>query len=101
MKKNDTIRCINKADVRQMMSDLSEAGFHAVAGGSNGLTITITAVHETRYIVQAREGAAVQKVYCDTREEADEMYEKFTSGYTFVEMLEGYAGEWKTIKQTW
>ncbi|MBQ1402030.1 MAG: hypothetical protein IIY90_01865 [Oscillospiraceae bacterium] len=101
MKKNDIIRCASKADVRQMMQDLSRAGFHAVAGGSNGMTITITEVPETRYMVQARDGASVQKAYCDTKEEADYIYEKYTQEFELVEMLEGYPGEWKSIAQTW
>ena len=101
MKKNDVIRCASKADVRQMMQDLSLAGFHAVAGGSNGLTITITGVPETRYMVQARDGADVRKAYCDTKEEADYIYEKYAQQFEFVEMLEGYPGEWKSIAQTW
>lgn len=101
MKKNDVIYCKSKADVRQMMQDLSLAGFHAVAGGSNGLTITITEVPETQYMVQARDGASVRKAYCDTKEEADYIYEKYTQEFEFVEMLEGYPGEWKSIAQTW
>ena len=101
MKKNDIIRCFDKADVRQMMQDLSLAGFHAVAGGSDGLTITITEVPETRYMVQARDGASVRKAYCDTKEEADYIYEKYTQEFEFVEILEGYPGEWESIAQTW
>ena len=101
MKKNDVIYCASKADVRQMMQDLSRAGFHAVAGGSNGLTITITEVPETRYMVQARDGASVRKAYCDTKEEADYIYEKYTQEFEFVEILEGYPGEWESIAQTW
>ena len=100
MKKNDVIYCKSKEDVRQMMQDLSLAGFHAVAGFEN-LTITITEVPETRYLVQAREGASVRKAYCDTKEEADYIYEKYTQEFEFVEMLEGYPGEWESIAQTW
>ena len=101
MKLNDVIFCTNKADVRQTLSDLDAAGFHAVAGGGNGLTITITGVPETRYLVQAREGACVRKAYCDTLEEADYIYEKYAQEFEFVEMLEGYPGEWESIAQTW
>lgn len=101
MKKNDVIRCASKADVRQTMQDLSLAGFHAVAGGSDGLVITITGVPETQYLVQARDGANVRKAYCDTKEEADYIYEKYAQEFEFVEMLEGYPGEWESIAQTW
>ena len=101
MKKNDTIRCTDKADVKQFLQDLSLAGFHAVAGGSDGLTITITGVPETQYLVQARDGANVRKAYCDTKEEADYIYEKYAQEFEFVEMLEGYPGEWESIAQTW
>ena len=75
MKKNDVIHCKSKEDVRQMMQDLSLAGFHAVACGSDGLTITITEVPETRYLVQALDGTSLRMAYCDTKEEADYFYE--------------------------
>ena len=101
MKKNDVIHCASKEDVRQMMQDLNLAGFHAVAGGSNGLTITITEVPETQYMVRARTGGDIRKAYCDTKEEADYIYEKYTQEFEFVEMLEGYPGEWESIAQTW
>ena len=101
MKKNDVIYCKSKEDVRQMMQDLSLAGFHAVAGGSDGLTITITEVPETRYLVQALDGTSLRMAYCDTKEEADYFYEKYTQEFEFVEMLEGYPGEWESIAQTW
>lgn len=101
MKLHDTILCASHAEVRQLLHDLSLAGFHAVAGGGNGLTITITGVPDTEWLVQAREGGATQKVYCVTREEAEDIYEELCRGYVFVEMLEGYAGEWQSIAQTW
>lgn len=101
MKKNDVIYCKSKEDVRQTMRDLSLAGFHTVAGGSDGLVITITGVPETQYLVQARDGANVRKAYCDTKEEADYIYEKYAQEFEFVEMLEGYPGEWESIAQTW
>lgn len=49
MKLYDTILCTSHAEVRQFLQDLSLAGFHAVAGGGNGLTITITGVPDTEH----------------------------------------------------
>ena len=100
MKKNDVIYCASKEDVRQMMQDLSLAGFHAVAGFED-LTITITEVPETQYMVRVLDGTSLRKAYCYTREEADYIYEKYTQEFEFVEMLEGYPGEWESIAQTW
>lgn len=97
MKKNDVIRCASKADVRQMMQDLSLAGFHAVAGGSDGLIITITGVPETRYLIQAKRGRSRRKVICETRKEADYFFEKYEQDFDFVRMMEGYESEWKII----
>ena len=97
MKKNDVIRCTSKEDVRQMMQDLNRAGFHAVAGGSDGLVITITGVPEPQYQVRAKRGRSRRKVYCETRKEADYFFEKYAQEFEFVEMLEGYPGEWKII----
>lgn len=100
MKKNDVIHCKSKEDVRQMMQDLSLAGFHAVAGGSDGLTITITGVPETRYLVRTWDGVNFGMAYCDTKKEADYFYEKYIQEVEFVEMLEGYPGEWESIAST-
>lgn len=49
MKLYDTILCTSHAEVKQFLQDLSLAGFHAVAGGDNGLTITITGVPDTEH----------------------------------------------------
>lgn len=103
MKKNDVIYCPSKEAVEQTMRDLSLAGFHAEPLGQKGLAhrLLITGVPDTRYVVQARDGADVRKAYCDTKEEADYIYEKYTQEFEFVEMLEGYPGEWESIAQTW
>ena len=97
MKLNDVIFCANKADVRQTLSDLDAAGFHAVAGGGNGLTITITGVPDTRYLVQAGRGRSRKKVICETRKEADYFFEKYEQDFDFVRMMEGYESEWKIM----
>ena len=102
MRKNDTIQCANKEDVKQMLKDLSAAGFHAVVGGSSGLIITITGVPETEYLVQAADGhGRRQNAYCSTQEEAEEIYGEYCNSYAFAEILKGYPGEWESIAQSW
>lgn len=95
MKKYDTIRCKDRDDVRQVLRDLSTAGFHAVADGNDGLTITITGVPETEYLLQAWSQEGTQHCYCATLEEAKEAAQAMLeSGYEYAEICEGYPGEW-------
>lgn len=100
MKKNDTIRCASAEEVRQILQDLGVAGFHAVAGGRGGLTVTITEVPETEYLVQAWTAAGTQHTYCDTMEEAEEALRVMIEvGYEYAEICEGYPGEWTPVKR--
>lgn len=98
MRKYDTIRCSSKEEVRAILRDLGLAGFHAVVGGGS-LIITITGVPDTSYVVQAADqNGRQQKAYCDTYEEAEEIAAEYGSQYEFVEILEGYPGEWKVVE---
>ena len=103
MKKGDIITCANGADLKQMLRDLSLAGFHAVHDSSYGRhAIRITEVPEIEYLVQARsEGGRIQKAYCDTLEEAEDIAAEYGSSFQWVEILKGYAGEWETVSQSW
>ena len=102
MKKYSTIRCKDGNEVRQTLQALGMAGFHAVAGGQDGRTITITEVPETQYLVQARDqNGRAQRAYCSTKAEAVEVFEELARGYEYAEVLEGYPGEWESIAQTW
>lgn len=100
MKIYDTIRCHDKADVRKTLRSLSIAGFHAVVGG-DGLTITITEAPGSSYLVQAADqNGRQQKAYCDTYEEAMEIAAEYGNQYEYVEVLNGYPGEWKEVSET-
>lgn len=99
MKKHDTIRCSSKYDVRITLQNLGLAGFHAVAGGQDGLTLTITEVPETEYLVQAWSDDDTQHAYCSTLEEAEEQARTWIdSGYGYAEICSGYPGEWERVK---
>ena len=94
MRRYDTIRCGNEKEIRQVLQDLDVAGFHAVVGG-DGLTITITEVPETEYLVQAWNQETTQHTYCATLEEAKEAAQQMLdAGYGYAEICEGYPGEW-------
>ena len=103
MKKGDIISCTNGADLKQMLRDLSLAGFHAVHDSSYGRhVIRITEVPETEYLVQARsEGGRIQKAYCGTLEEAEDIAAEYGSSFQWVEILKGYPGEWEPVSQSW
>lgn len=100
MKRYDTLRCSNAEDVRAQLRNLNAAGFHAVVGGQDGLTVTITEVPETGYLVRALTAAGTQHTYCGTMEEAEEaLYAMIASGYEYAEICEGYPGEWTPVKR--
>lgn len=95
MKKYETIRCKDRDEVRQVLRDLSTAGFHAVADGRDGLTVTITEVPETEYLLQVWSQGKTRHCRCETLEEAKEIACIFLeSGYEYAEICEGYPGEW-------
>ena len=102
MKKDDIIDCANEKDLKQTLRDLGLAGFHAVKDSGDNFDIRITGVPETQYLVEARDqNGRCQKVYCDTLEEAGEIATEYGTGYEFVEILKGYAGEWESVAQSW
>ena len=95
MKKGDIIQCHDQ-------KDLELAGFHAVVSYDCAYTLRITGVPETQYLVEARDHhGAMQRAYCDTLEEAGEIATEYGNGYEFVEILNGYPGEWESIAQSW
>lgn len=102
MKKGDIIICRDSKNLKQTLRDLDLAGFHAVKDSGDNFDIRITGVPETQYLVEARDHhGAMQRAYCDTLEEAGEIATEYGTGYEFVEILKGYAGEWETISQSW
>lgn len=46
-------------------------------------------------VAAADQNGRRQNAYCDTLEEAEEIAAEYGSQYEFVEILEGYPGEWK------
>lgn len=98
MKAGDTIRCADKADVIRTLRDLNSAGFHGLVGMdvNDNFIVIITKVPETEYMVQAADqNGRRQTAYCSTLEDAEEIAAEYGSQYEFVEILEGYPGEWK------
>lgn len=102
MKKGDIITCASLKDLEKELEALSAAGFHGVRDSGNAFRIVITGVPETEYLVAARssDGRSI-KAYCSTLEEAEEAAAEYGSGFQWVEILKGYAGEWETISQSW
>lgn len=103
MKLGDIIDCANEEDLKQTLRDLGLAGFHVVHDSVYGRhALRITGVPETQYLVQAvSEGGGVQRAYCDTLEDAEGVAAKYGNGFTWVEILRGYPGEWETVSQNW
>lgn len=102
MKLGDIIDCANEEDLKQTLRDLGLAGFHAVKDSGDNYNIRITGVPETQYLVQAMsEGGGIQRAYCDTLEDAEGVAAEYGNGFTWVEILKGYPGEWETVSQNW
>ena len=98
MKQGDIIHCLNEKDMLQTMKDLSAAQFHAVRDSGYNFNIRITGVPETEYLVEARaQNGRVQKAYCSTLQDTYEAAAEYGRSYEFVEILKGYAGEWRMI----
>lgn len=98
MKLGDIIHCLNEKDLIQTMKDLSVAGFHAVRDSGNNFNIRLTGTPESEYLVEARDqNGRVQKAYCSTLEEAYDAAAEYGNSYEFVDILKGYAGEWRRI----
>jgi len=96
VKKGDVIQCLDKKDLQRTMKDLSAAGFHAVKDSGQNFNVVITGVPATGYMVAAADqNGRRQNAYCDTLEEAEEIAAEYGGQYEFVEILEGYPGEWK------
>ena len=98
MKINDTIPCVDTADAIRTLQHLDSVGFQGLVGMdvSGNLIVIITKVPETEYLVQAADqNGRRQNAYCSTLEEAEEIAAEYGSQYEFVEILEGYPGEWK------
>lgn len=103
MKLGDIIDCANEKDLKQTLRDLDLAGFHAVHDSAYGRhALRITGVPKTVYAVRARsEGGSAQAAICDTLEEAEGVAAEYGNGFTWVEILKGYPGEWETVSQSW
>lgn len=102
MKKGDIITCASLKDLEKTLEALSAAGFNGVRDSGNNFSIVITGVPETGYLVEARSyDGSSQKAYCSTLEEAEEAAAEYGSGFQWVEIMKGYAGEWVTVSQNW
>lgn len=102
MKIGELIKCADEKDLKQMLKDLSLAGFHAVRVNYDETRLRITSVPETEYLVRAcDQNGRAQNAYCPTEEEAEEIYEELVRVYEFVEISKGYPGEWESISRTW
>lgn len=101
MKKGDIIRCHDQKDLKQTLRDLDIAGFHAVKDSGDNFNIRITGVPKISYVVKARDGRSASAAYCDTLEDAEGVAAEYGNGFTWVEILKGYPGEWETVSQNW
>lgn len=100
MKVGDFIKCHDKEDVKQTLSDLGLAGFHAVADVHGW--IRITGAPEEEHLVAAHDQhGRMQNNYCETLEEAEDLAAEMGGAYEFVEILKGYPGEWESVSRSW
>lgn len=100
MKKGDLFRVKDRKDMKETLKNLEIAGFHAVAAGENW--IRITGVPELQFLVQCADSSGrMQKAYCRTLEEAEDIAAEYGNSFDFVEIMKGYPGEWESVSRSW
>lgn len=102
MKIGDMILCTSEADRDRTERALEIGGFQSIRVNYHGMYLRITATPDTEYLVQAADqNGRTQKVYCETFDESCEVMLELSTAYEYVEILEGYPGEYQQIAKTW
>lgn len=97
MKIGDLIKCSNERELEVEMSALELGGFYADRVDS--VTLRITDVPETEYLVECEGSALPSNAYCQTEEEAEEVFKERIKTCERVGILVGYPGEWELVKE--
>lgn len=84
-------------DLKQTINALELGGFNADRIGM--LNLRVTGVPESEYLVECYGSSLFSNVYCETKEDADEVFEERIKTCEGVRILVGYPGEWELVKE--
>lgn len=90
MRIGDLIECSNERDLKQTMNALELGGFNADRIGV--LSLRITEVPEMEYFVECYGSLLFSNAYCETKEDAEEVFEERIKTCEGVCILVGYPG---------
>lgn len=96
MRIGDLIECSNERDLKQTMNALELGGFTADRMGM--LNLRVTGVPESEYLVECY-GSFSSNAYCETKEDAEEVFNERIKTCERVCILVGYPGEWTLVKE--
>lgn len=97
MRIGDLIECSNERDLKRTLSALELSDFNVDRIGA--LTLRITEVPEMEYLVECYGLAFPSNAYCQTMDEANEVFEERIKTCERVCILVGYPGEWTLVKE--
>lgn len=97
MRIGDLIECSNERDLKQTMSALELGGFNADRIGM--LSLRIIGVPESEYLVECCGLSFPSNAYCETKEDAEEVFKERIKTCEGVRILVGYPGEWELVKE--
>lgn len=97
MRIGDLIECSNERDLKQTLSALELSDFNADRIGA--LTLRITEVPESEYLVECYGSSLSSNAYCKTKEDAEGVFEERIKTCERVCILVGYPGEWTLVKE--
>lgn len=97
MRIGDLIECSNERDLKQTMNALEWGGFNVDRIGV--LSLRVIEVPEMEYLVECYGLSFPSNAYCETKEEAEEVFEERIKTCEKVCILVGYPGEWDLVKE--
>lgn len=97
MRIGDLIECSNERDLKQTINALELGGFNADRIGM--FNLRVTGVPESEYLVECYGSSLFSNAYCETKEDAEEVFEERIKTCEQVCILVGYPGEWTLIKE--
>ena len=97
MRIGDLIECSNERDLKQTINALELGGFNADRIGV--LSLRITEVPDLEYLVECYGSSLPSNAYCETKEDADGVFEERIKTCERVCILVGYSGEWTLVKE--
>lgn len=97
MRIGDLIECSNERDLKQTINALEWGGFNVDRIGA--LSLRVIEVPEMEYLVECYGSSFPSNAYCETKEDAEEVFEERIKTCEKVSILVGYPSEWDLVKE--